>query len=128
MSVTDSLLKMKNNIILIIGILMISSCYSTHNDERVPEPENLIGKDKIVLILADVEIAESALRQKQNFGHEIGEEKEAYFRSIFTQYGVTREQFDSSMAYYRQDLETINTIYEEVITRLSVIESEVEHE
>jgi len=109
-------------------LLLISSCYTTHDDTRVSKPDNLIEKDKIVLILADVEVAESALRQKQNLGHEIGDTREAYYHAIFTQYEVSREQFDSSMAYYKRDLETINDIYEDVLTRLSVIESEIQHE
>ncbi len=78
--------------------------------------------------MADVEIAEAALRQKENRGHEIAETREAYYYAIFTSYEVSKEQFDSSMAYYRQDMEAINEIYEEVITRLSVIESEIQHE
>jgi len=119
---------MKNILFMIIGFLLFTSCYTKHGESTIAAPKSLIDKDKIVLIIADVEIAEAALRQKQNTGHEIAEAKEAYFHTIFTSYEVTREQFDSSMIYYRQDLETMNGIYEEVISRLSVIESEVQHE
>jgi len=94
----------------------------------IAKPAGLIEKDSIVLIIADIEIIESALRQKQNRGGEIDDMRDTYYKSIFANYKVSREQFDSSMLYYRQDLETINEIYEEVITRLSVIASEVEHE
>ncbi|MEE4257277.1 MAG: DUF4296 domain-containing protein [Bacteroidales bacterium] len=114
--------------IFIIGMLMISSCYNKHGPAVIPEPSGLIVKDSIVLILADIEIIESALRQKQNRGQEINDIRDDYYKSIFASYGVSRVAFDSSMLYYRQDLETINEIYEEVITRLSVIASEVEHE
>lgn len=115
-------------LIFIIGILMMSSCYNKHDYDVIPKPSGLIEKDSMVLILADIEIIESALRQKQNRGQEINDLRDAYYKSIFTSYGVSRVQFDSSMLYYRQDLETINAIYEEVITRLSLIASEVEHE
>jgi len=115
-------------LVFIIGILMIGSCYNKHEHDVIPEPSGLIVKDSLVLILADIEIIESSLRQKQNRGQEIKDMRDAYYKSLFANYGVSRVEFDSSMLYYRQDLETINEIYEAVITRLSVIASEVEHE
>ena len=128
MLATDLYRLIKKLLLLSICLLLISSCYTIHDNTTVYKPDNLIEKDTIILILADVEVAESALRQKQNLGHEIGEAREAYYHAIFTQYEISREQFDSSMAYYKQDLEAINDIYEDVLTRLSVIESEIEHE
>lgn len=95
---------------------------------REQAPSNLIAYDEIVLILADIEIAESALRQKQNAGAEIGEIQEAYYHSIFKKHDVSRVQYDSSMLFYRQDPETMDRIYEDVISRLSVIESEIQME
>jgi len=128
MLLIDPFKMLRNLCLMIISLLMITSCYTRNEHELASEPSNLIEKDMFVLVLADIEIAESALRQKQNHGHEIDDIREMYYKSIFTNYGISREQFDSSMAYYKQDLEAINQIYEEVITRLSVIESEVEHE
>jgi hypothetical protein len=115
-------------LVVIISLLMVSSCYNKHENDIIGEPSGLILKDSIVLILADIEIIESALRQKQNRGQEIDDLRDTYYKSLFANYGISQVQFDSSMLYYRQDLETINEIYEAVITRLSVISSEVEHE
>lgn len=120
---------MKRNILyLFAAILLLTSCYSAPEQETAPPPENLIDRDELVLILADVEIAESALRQKQNVGHEIKNIKETYYHSIFSKYNVSREQFDSSMIYYKQDPEVMDKIYEDVITKLSVMESEIQLE
>ena len=113
------------NIMLMIGSLLImSSCYNKHEPLSAEEPENLIHRDTIVLILADVEIAEAALRHKQNFGHEIGDQNEVYFLTIFKKYNITKAQYDSSMAYYKSDIESLNLIYEDVITRLSLMQTE----
>jgi len=128
MSQTDPSIKMKKLFFLFAALLWLSSCYSTHEEDKISAPVNLIEKENIILIIADIEIAESALRQKQNFGHETDYLKESYYHAIFTEHEVTRAQYDSSMAYYRQDLEAMDEIYEEVITRLSVIESEVQHQ
>lgn len=106
----------------------MSSCYNTHNDNDNSKPDNLIEQDKLVLILTDVEIAESALRQNQNVGHEIGETKEAYYNAIFKKHEVSKEQFDSSMVYYRKNFEVMDEIYEEVITQLSLMQSEAQLE
>ena len=126
MSVTKRI--MKNFLFIISSIIFLSACYATHEEKRSDPPDDLIGTEKMVMILADVEITESALRQKQNYGHEISELKEEYYHAIFTKYEVSREQFDRSLAWYKEDLITIDKIYEDVITRLSVLESEVQLE
>lgn len=119
---------MRNILYLIVPIILLTSCYTAPKKELDPAPVNLIDRDQLVLIIVDVEIAESALRQKQNVGHEIKNIKESYYYSIFTKYEVTREQFDSSMTYYKQDPEVMDKIYEDVITKLSVMESEIQLE
>src|SRR5210317_883676 len=119
---------MKNFMFIISAVILLSACYATHEDKRGDPPDDLIETDKLVLILADIEITESSLRQKQNYGHEISTLKEEYYHAIFNKYEVSREQFDRSLAWYKKDLKTIDKIYEDVITRLSVIESEVQLE
>jgi hypothetical protein len=119
---------MRKPLLFLAALLLATACYNTHEANIKPPPEDLIHRDTIVNILADVEIAESALRQKQNYGHEITGVKENYYHAIFSKYKVSRARFDSSMAYYKQDLETMNGIYEDVISRLSVIESKVQME
>jgi hypothetical protein len=119
---------MKKLVYIFSLLLILSACYQTYDKEKVPEPDNLIGEDKIVLILADIEITESVLRDKQNQGHEIDGQEEIYYATIFKTYEVSREEFESSMSYYKQDMKRMDKIYEAVVTRLSVLESEVEHE
>ena len=116
----------RNTFLMIIGLIMITSCYTKHGPEAVAMPDNLIERDTLVFILADIEIIESALRQDQNFGKETDDKRDSYYRSIFANYNISKGQFDSSMMYYRQDMAVIDGIYEDVITRLSVITSEVE--
>lgn len=118
----------KKLLYLITGIIIMSSCYSVHDDIKNTKPENLIAREKMILILADVEIVESALRQKQNTGQEINSTREVYYHTIFNNHQVSKEQFDSSLLYYKQDAETMNEIYEDVITRLSLMESEAQME
>ncbi len=119
---------MKKLFFIFFSILLLSSCYNIHDESQNIKPDDLIDQDKIVLVLVDVELAESALRQKQNFGHEITNEKEAYYASIFKKHEVSREQFNRSMKYYETDLDAMDEIYEDVITQLSLLESEVQME
>ena len=118
----------KNLIFLFIIAALLSSCYKTFSERAGKAPEGIIPRDTFVLILADMEIAESAMREMQNIGKEIGELNEAYYHNIFSRYGIDRARFDSSMVYYRKDPKVIDKIYEDVITRLSMIESEVKVE
>lgn len=119
---------MKKYIFLLLSTVILASCYTTQEEIGIQVPDDLIPRDKLVLILADIEIIESAIRDKQNFGHEIADLNEAYYASTFKFYEVSRDQFESSMKFYKQDLDLMNDIYEDVITRLSVIESEIQHE
>ena len=121
-------LSMKNFLILVSILIFMGGCYPTHEEKNALPPDDLIEVEKMVNIIAEVEIAESALRQKQNYGHEVNRVKEEFYTAIFNKYEVTKDQFDRSLAYYKKDLETIDAIYEQVINRLSVIESEVQHE
>lgn len=107
-------------------VFMFTSCYQTYVEEQESPPYGLIQKDSLVNILVDVEIAEATLRHKQSSGHQIGKLREAYYRTIFLDHNVTRAQYDSSMAWYRKDIKTMDEIYEKVISRLSVKESEVQ--
>jgi len=118
---------------LLIGLMMVvwlvmPSCYEAYREAEVEKPVNLISHDSMVVILADVEVAESALRQKQNMGHEITDLEEQYYHSVFRKHKITRGQFDSSLAYYKQDMAVMNKIYEDVITRLSLMESQIQAE
>ena len=119
---------MKRFLIHMSALIILGGCYITHEEEVLLPPDNLIEIDRMIDLLVEVELAESALRQKQNYGEEITKLREEYYTAIFKQYEVSKEQFDESMSYYKQDMETIDMIYEEVITKLSVIESEVQHE
>ena len=116
------------NLILIIVALLMAGCYNTYTDQADETPGGIIHRDTMVLVLAEVEIAESALREMQNVGKETGELKEAYYHNIFRRHGISREQFDSSLLYYRSDPAVMDKIYEDVITRLSKMESEVKLE
>ena len=111
--------------LLLTGLFLLASCYQTYDTERAREPEGLIPKEEMVLILADIELAESALREKQNLGHETEGTAEGFYTHVFSKYGVSKEQFDNSLDYYKSDLKTFEEIYEAVVNRLSVMESEV---
>ena len=108
--------------------VMLSSCYNEYDESLSGEPENLIPRDTIVLIIADMEITESVLRQQNNYGIDAGDKTEAYFNMIFTKYHTSKSRFDSSLAYYKGDVEVMSQIYEDVITRLSLLQSEVQME
>jgi hypothetical protein len=118
----------KNLLALFAGIFMLSSCYNEYNESLTEKPDNLIPRDTLVLIIADLEITESVIRQQNNYGLDAGDKTAAYFNMIFTKYNISKSQFDSSLAYYKGDVEVMSEIYEDVITRLSLIQSEVQME
>jgi hypothetical protein len=119
---------MKKLLLLLFATLLLASCYTTHDKSQVPKPDDLIVRDTLIHLLAEIELIESAIRDKQNLGHEIDDLNEAFYATVFKKYNVSREQFNRSMDYYKQNLEEMDDIYEDVISRLSVIESQIQNE
>jgi len=111
-----------------ILFLMLLSC--TSKIEKItPPPDNLIPQNTMVEIIVDLHLMDGVLQSSQKRGDREMESKKYYlYKSILEKYDITREQFESSMEYYQQDLETIDAIYADVVTELSKMKSETENE
>lgn len=44
--------------------------------------------------------------------------------SIMEKHGITRDQFERSLAYYQKDLKVLDEIYEQAITKLTLMKPE----
>lgn len=44
--------------------------------------------------------------------------------SIMEKHGITREQFERSLGYYQKDLKVLDEIYEQAITKLTLLKPE----
>ena len=122
---------------LLVGLLFLFASCAEKKEETfvMPEkPANLIPEDKMIQVLADVHLLESAVSTRSPAPVRVprpgenpqtimipqpGELKGMPYYDIFSKYGYTREQFAASFEWYATDPEGISTMYDEVIAELT---------
>lgn len=101
--------------ILFFIILAVYSC-STKKPHVIPER-------KMVPMLVDIHIADELGSERYSLGIEENLDSATLYGWIFKKYGVTRGDFDTSMAYYIEHPDILNDIYNKVIGNLSKMET-----
>ncbi|GAB4322287.1 MAG: hypothetical protein Kow00127_14920 [Bacteroidales bacterium] len=90
-----------------------------------PPPDDLIPYDTMVDIMVDLRLMDAILLQEQKKGSSLLNEQKFYlFRSIEQKYGITRDRFDRSFAWYQNDLELLDKMFADAITRLVKMKEE----
>lgn len=104
-------------IALISLIVIISSCSRTI--ERIPEPKNLIPKEKMVTVLKEMMQLEAHIQS--NYG-----QVSTYYKvmersgdSLLASYKLNRETFESSMDYWGSRQDEMQNIYAEVLDQMN---------
>ncbi len=97
---------------------MSASC---NNNKEVPE--GVLEREKFIEILSDVQIFESMNQFIRN--KETNFDIDYTYRWMFEHYKVTREDFENSINYYSKDPGEFESIYDEVIIRVS--EKQIEY-
>lgn len=77
----------------------------------------------MVVLLADIHLAEAAADNRNLNLNEINVVMAHRYEEIFQRHGITTEQFMSSYNYYLEHADQLTAIYEEVLNRLSTGES-----
>lgn len=91
----------KRTLILTAALLMSLLCPGCHNKRQVQEkPDNLIGHNAMVNLIAESYIIESTLHTLTDDNVDKTSLCRQYYRELFDRYGVTREQFIASVEYY----------------------------
>lgn len=123
---------MKKTFILIGFVLLsvlLSNCTQSINKSFDP-PEDLISREEMVNIIVDLEIYDAIINtesKKRDNKDTVNYKKYHLYNSILEKHDITRERFNQSYEYYQQDLEFLDGIYADVITRLSKMKSEADH-
>lgn len=104
--------------IFVAIILAIVGC-NTKKRQLIPE-------DDLVDILVDIHLAEALFKvtriKTQKFS--IYDSLDIY-DSVVVQHGYTKAQYDSTLAYYSDNITKFKAIYDKVIEKLNKLEGEV---
>ncbi len=114
--------------ILFISLTLQPGCTEKVRVKAIP-PVNLIPRDEMVDVIVDMHLYDAIIWKEQKTKlKKIQVEKLFLYESILEKYHITKEQFESSMGFYQSDLEVLDEIYADVITKLSKMKSETEKE
>ncbi|MCF8464527.1 MAG: DUF4296 domain-containing protein [Flavobacteriales bacterium] len=102
--------------------VFLSSCQQGKKPET---PAYLIDEDKMVHIMVDMHIVETASNLKVFPPDSAQQMYQNDFASIYLTHEVTKAAFDSNLQYYSTRTDQMNVIYDRILEELSEMESEV---
>ncbi len=106
----------------VIIVVFMFSCST-----EVKTPEYIIPHDKMVNIIADIHILDG-LFTVNNVRRKFAKDSIDYYNAVFTNYGYTRSDFDTSINFYSNNIDEYDKIYEEVLNRLNEMETIIKQE
>lgn len=106
-----------NGLILIL-VFFITICSCKEKIKEVP-PSNLIARDTMVKLIAEMHLLESSFGIKIFDEKKITTSRNAIKSKIYKDYGISKERFFESYNYYVQQSQTIDSIYTDVISEIS---------
>lgn len=104
-------------IIAIILTVATTSCTSGGND-------NIIPRDEFINILAELHFYDAVLTERGLYDRKLKDSTESYYNYILIKRNMSRSRFDSSLAYYAQDLGKFEKMYDQVIEKLKYREDD----
>ncbi|MFP4469424.1 MAG: DUF4296 domain-containing protein [Bacteroidales bacterium] len=122
---------MKGNLLLVflavtgIFLLMTFSCSPPKSKFDQKVPAHVITPDSMVLIISELQYAESLLRELKRVGRESQDRNMAMISRVFDSLGVSAGRYEQSLDYYEQHLTIYQEIYGEVIARLTQKQTEI---
>lgn len=98
--------------ILILFVLLISSGCSKR-------PKNILSEDKMVAVMADIQIAEAYERNGTSNDFLQGNNRELLGRGVLMQHGVSIEEMDSTLAWYGRNMDEYSNLYKKIDEELN---------
>ena len=114
-------------VVFFLAMFLLFSCAPEQSLSEKKVPENIIQPDSMVAIIVDMQIDEAVLREMRRVGKYEENIAVNSFEKVFTKHNISKEKYEESIAYYEQNLEIYENIYERVITKLSQLQAEVKN-
>jgi|GEM_PF-4964484 len=120
---TRFFLKILPIILVSVGVTTLLSC----KKNKIQPPENLIPRDKMVRIIAEIQFTDAVLITAENQRKINNSEIPEYYSDLLHRFEITKEQFYSSLFFYSQDLEEFAKIYDDVLLILQDKQSQIKN-
>jgi hypothetical protein len=99
----------------IFSLILLVSC-SSNKTEKIPE--GIIPFDAMSDIMLDVQLMESHLNSERMYDPYIADSTLAFYNAVYKKHKVTKEHYDSSMAYYANHILLMDSLYNNVFAKL----------
>lgn len=115
---------MKDNNMRSLGYLMIIIAFISCQDiEKTERPNNLIPENKMVEVLTELSILNSAKNYNKRFLEETGFRPDEF---LLNKFGIDSVQLAESTNYYARNYNQFESMYERVQRNLETLKSELE--
>lgn len=88
-------------------------------------PSSVLPPDKMADVLFDVHRAEAAISVTASYIPAV--EKQEYYNSVFSKWGITKEDFDRSLEWYSEHTDDMLAIYDTLRQRVDDLQGRVEN-
>jgi hypothetical protein len=105
-------------------ILFLLNLFACKEEEKVPE--YVWEEEQFIEVLTEFQLAEAIVRLGYHRDKDSLVINDSLYNAVFRKMNVSRAAFDSNYNYYLNDPKKMESIYEELITRLSAASAEVE--
>ncbi|MFI5221494.1 MAG: DUF4296 domain-containing protein [Bacteroidia bacterium] len=98
-------------------LLILFSCSPENSGNKLPE--GILSKEKMTDMLADIHTAEALVRMTPHLGDTNTQTVINYYAFIYKKHGVSEADFKKSFEFYVHQPILFDSIYSDVITKLS---------
>ncbi len=113
----DLIYMMRKILILLVAISLVNCS----NKDKTPD--HVIPYNDMVNILVEIHITDGLLTSNKIRRKLVKNDTTNFYNTILKNYGYLRKDFDTSLFYYSKNINQYDLIYEEVLNRLSEMES-----
>jgi hypothetical protein len=123
--VISKILRLSKIFLLLSLSFCIFSCGDSKSIDEKNKPENLISVEKMIDIIVDVQLVEASLIKKRGKNEDTDFYSNNFYENIFKKFNITKDQYDLSLEYYKNNIEVFEKIYQKVSDSLLIIKKEI---
>ena len=112
-------------ILILLMAFLIAGCTFFRSPGQ-DDCEKILSNEEMADILFDVYLLEQYLGEHRYLDNGIRDSAEYYYAGVFDNHDVSAETFEEALDCYLLDGREMDEIHEQVINRLSIMESEAE--
>jgi hypothetical protein len=109
-------------IAVVTAFTLMLSC--TGGEDHVSIPEGIIPPDSLVGVIVDSYLVEAALNDIKDDNKDVDKFVVPYYKSVFKKHGITPGKFNKSMEFYSYHPKLLRSVYDQVLSELSKMQSE----